>query len=134
MPRRMCSTGSAAAPPCMSQARAGQLAAAQGACGLRLLAFALNGCVHATLSSPCVTPNPAETHLPHVGVSVHLTSVPTALSVAVVDAEGDMFQTELDFGTMDAETFTRDVYQRCAHALGRLGSAARQTAIAPCAP
>ncbi|KAI7837910.1 hypothetical protein COHA_008291 [Chlorella ohadii] len=30
----------------------------------------------------------------------------------VVDAEGDMFQTELDFGTMDAETFTRDVYQR----------------------
>lgn len=30
----------------------------------------------------------------------------------VVDAEADMFQTELDFGTMDAETFTRDVYQR----------------------
>lgn len=25
-----------------------------------------------------------------------------------------MFQTELDFGTMDAESFTRDVYQRCA--------------------
>ena len=33
---------------------------------------------------------------------------------AAVDAEADMFQTELDFGTMDAESFTRDVYQRCA--------------------
>lgn len=32
-----------------------------------------------------------------------------------------MFQTELDFGTMDAETFTRDVYQRCALCAGPRG-------------
>lgn len=31
---------------------------------------------------------------------------------SVVDAEADMFQTELDFGSIDSEAFTRDVYQR----------------------
>lgn len=31
----------------------------------------------------------------------------------VHEPEADMFQTELDFGSIDAEAFTRDVYQRC---------------------
>ncbi len=31
---------------------------------------------------------------------------------AVVDSEADMFQTDLDFGSMESEAFTRDVYQR----------------------
>lgn len=30
----------------------------------------------------------------------------------VVDSEADMFQTDLDFGSMESEAFTRDVYQR----------------------
>lgn len=40
--------------------------------------------------------------------------LPTA---AAMDAEGDMFQTELDFGSIEGESFTRDVYQRCARAV-----------------
>ncbi|PSC73252.1 serine threonine-phosphatase 6 regulatory subunit 3-like isoform X1 [Micractinium conductrix] len=30
----------------------------------------------------------------------------------VVESEADLFQTDLDFGSMDSEAFTRDVYQR----------------------
>ncbi len=48
MPRRTCSTGSAAAPLCTSQARAGPLV--NVACGLRLLASALNGCACNSIS------------------------------------------------------------------------------------
>lgn len=33
---------------------------------------------------------------------------------AAADAEANMFQTELDFGQLESEAFTRDVYQRCA--------------------
>lgn len=32
--------------------------------------------------------------------------------IAVVDSEADMFQTDIDFGSMESEAFTRDVYQR----------------------
>ena len=31
-----------------------------------------------------------------------------------MESEADLFQTDLDFGSMDSEAFTRDVYQRCA--------------------
>lgn len=96
--RRMSLPGSAGGPRCTSRVRARSVFFF---CGAAAAATTGLVCAHAA------------------GVLWRCSCLrPAAGAPPLSPAEADMFQAELDFGSIDSEAFTRDVYQRCASEAG----------------